>query len=343
MRKKNRRTMVVGAVMVLSAAGAQAQSSVQLSGLADAYVGSMRMAGDSERRSTVGTGGMTTSWFGVKGTEDLGGGLKAGFAFTSFMRLNTGEYGRFEGDTFWSRDANLSLSGSFGTVVLGRWLAPNFLPSVLFNPFGDSFVFSPLILHADVPLFNGTGWTGTSHADTGWSSQLAYTTPDFGGLKATLQYQFRDSANSGKNFGGNLMYFNGGLGLTAFYERTEVGNPVAVRYEDGSKRTNWMLGGSYDFKVVKLFATYGQSKNDVTDAKLKTATLGASVPMGAGKILAAYARTRNNLLDATRQTLTVGYGYDLSKRTDLYAVLMNDKLSGLSAGNSYAVGVRHRF
>ncbi|MBP7453426.1 MAG: porin [Ottowia sp.] len=343
MRKKNRRTMVVGAVMVLSAAGAQAQSSVQLSGLADAYVGSMRMAGDSERRSTVGTGGMTTSWFGVKGTEDLGGGLKAGFAFTSFMRLNTGEYGRFEGDTFWSRDANLSLSGSFGTVVLGRWLAPNFLPSVLFNPFGDSFVFSPLILHADVPLFNGTGWTGTSHADTGWSSQLAYTTPDFGGLKATLQYQFRDSANSGKNFGGNLMYFNGGLGLTAFYERTEVGNPVAVRYEDGSKRTNWMLGGSYDFKVVKLFATYGQSKNDVTDAKLKTATLGASVPMGAGKILAAYARTRNNLLDATRQTLTVGYGYDLSKRTDLYANVMHDRITDRSNGTSFGVGVRHRF
>ena len=118
---------------------------------------------------------------------------------------------------------------------------------------------------------------------------------------------------------------------------------MAVRYEDGSKRTNWMLGGSYDFKVVKLFATYGQSKNDVTDAKLKTATLGASVPMGAGKILAAYARTRNNLLDATRQTLTVGYGYDLSKRTDLYANVMHDRITDRSNGTSFGVGVRHRF
>ena len=81
----------------------------------------------------------------------------------------------------------------------------------------------------------------------------------------------------------------------------------------------------------------------MTDAKLKTATLGASVPMGAGKILAAYARTRNNLLDATRQTLTVGYGYDLSKRTDLYANVMHDRITDRSNGTSFGVGVRHRF
>ncbi len=342
MRNK-KSTMALGAVLVLSSVGAYAQSSVQLSGLADAYVGSMRMAGDSKRTNTVGSGGMTTSWFGAKGTEDLGGGLKAGFAFTSFMRLTNGDYGRFKNDTMWSRDANISLSGGFGSVILGRWMAPNFLPTVLFNPFGDSFAFSPAILHANVPLFNGTNWSGTTQSDTGWGSQIAYSTPDLGGLKGTLQYQFRDGANSGKNFGGNLMYFNGGLGLTAFYERTEIGNPVATTYADGSKRTNWMVGGSYDFTVVKLFATYGQSKNDVSNAKLKTATTGLSVPIGAGKLLAAYAHTRNNLLDATRQTLTVGYDYNLSKRTDLYANVMHDRITDQTSGTSFAVGLRHRF
>ena len=79
---------------------AHAQSSVQLSGLADMYVGSMRMAGDAERKNTVGNNGMTTSWFGVTGTEDLGNGLKAGFAFTSFLRMSNGSYGRFVNDTF---------------------------------------------------------------------------------------------------------------------------------------------------------------------------------------------------------------------------------------------------
>lgn len=322
---------------------AHAQSSVQLSGLADMYVGSMRMAGDAERKNTVGSNGMTTSWFGVTGTEDLGNGLKAGFAFTSFLRMSNGSYGRFVNDTFWSRDANVSLSGNFGTVRLGRWMAPNFLPTILFNPFGDSFTFSPLVLHANVPLFNGTGWTGTTPADTGWSSQIAYTTPSFGGLRGTLQYQFRDGAASGKNWGGNLIYMNGPLGLTAFYERAQMSNPVAANFADGSVRTDWMLGGFYDFQVVKLFLTYGQAKNDVSNAKLKTAQLGASVPIGAGKLLASYAQTRNNLLDAKRQTLTVGYDYNLSKRTDLYANVMHDRITNRSSGTSYGIGLRHRF
>ena len=343
MKKHLTRGALAAAAALAAAGAAQAQSSVTLTGLADMYVGSLRMAGDAARKNTAGSGGMTTSWVGVKGVEDLGGGLKVGFNFTSFMRMGNGDYGRFPGDTFWSRDANITLGGSFGTVTLGRWMAPNFLPTILFNPFGDSFTFSPLVLHANVPLFNGTGWTGTTPADTGWSSQIAYTTPSFGGLRGTLQYQFRDGAASGKNWGGNLIYMNGPLGLTAFYERAQMSNPVAANFADGSVRTDWMLGGFYDFQVVKLFLTYGQAKNDVSNAKLKTAQLGASVPIGPGKLLASYAQTRNNLLDAKRQTLTVGYDYNLSKRTDLYTNVMHDRITNRSSGTSYGIGLRHRF
>ena len=60
---------------LLCATGAQAQSSVQLMGLTDVFVGSMKNAGDAGSSKVVNSGGMTTSWFGVKGTEDLGGGL----------------------------------------------------------------------------------------------------------------------------------------------------------------------------------------------------------------------------------------------------------------------------
>ena len=58
--------------------GAWAQSNVTLSGIADAYAGSIRMAGDG-RRTVLNSGGMSTSYFGFSGVEDLGGGLKAGF------------------------------------------------------------------------------------------------------------------------------------------------------------------------------------------------------------------------------------------------------------------------
>jgi predicted porin len=332
----------LAAAALLIAGAAQAQSSVTLTGLADMYVGSMRMAGDATRSSTVGSGGMTTSWVGAKGVEDLGGGLKAGFNFTSFMRMGTGDYGRFPGDTFWSRDANITLSGGFGTFTLGRWMAPNFLPTILFNPFGDSFVFSPLVLHADVPLFNATGWTGTTPSDTGWSSQLAYTTPELGGLKATLQYQFR-GAEKGHNVGANLLYFSGPLALTAFYERAQVNNPVATRFADVSTRTNWMLGGTYDFSVAKLFLTYGQSKNNVSDVKIKTTQLGASAPLGPGKLLASVAQSKNSGMDKTRRTITVGYDYLLSKRTDVYANVMHDRITDFKSGTSFGVGLRHQF
>jgi predicted porin len=90
---------------------------------------------------------MTTSWVGFKGVEDLGGGLKADFALTSFLQADTSASGRFSGDTMFSRDANVGLSGSFGKVSLGRGLAPSFLPTVIFNPFGDSFLLATGIAH----------------------------------------------------------------------------------------------------------------------------------------------------------------------------------------------------
>jgi len=48
-------------------------------------------------------------------------------------------------------------------------------------------------------------------------------------------------------------------------------------------------------------------------------------------------------LDTSRKTLTLGYDYFLSKRTDLYAMYMNDRITAQPSGNSFAVGMRHRF
>ncbi|MDD0810278.1 porin [Curvibacter sp. RS43] len=328
------------------AGGAHAQSTVQVMGLLDSYAGSIRMAGDGGRTSKVGSGGMTTSWVGFKGSEDLGGGLRANFALTSFMQVNSGVPGRFTGDTFFSRDANLGLSGDFGAVTIGRGLAPNFLPTVIFNPFGDSFTFSPLVLHANVGLFNGTGWTATTPSDTGWSNEVIYSTPKFGGLSGNVHYQFSNqdstTGNSGKkNVGLNALYFNGPLALTAFYERDQLNNPVVTAFASNNTKKDWMLGSSYDFTVAKAFLTYGQAANNLTP-KAKTTSVGLSAPVGAGKVLAAYANTS---LDSgvSRKTASLGYDYFLSKRTDVYAVFMNDKITAKSTGNSFGVGIRHSF
>lgn len=336
-----KKTLALATCLTLAATAAQAQSTVQLMGLADMYVGSMRMAGDAKSSSKVGNSGMTTSWWGMKGTEDLGGGLKANVALTGFLRMDSGSTGRFGTDTMFSRDANVSLSGSFGTVMAGRGMAPNFLPTILFNPLGDSFTFSPLVIHANVT--QGTTWPArTTPADTGWSSQIVYSTPKIAGFNANIHYQLAGVSGK-KDVGLNAFYSIGPVSLTAFWEQAQLSNPVVAAYADGSTKTDWMLGGTYDAGVAKGFLTYGQAKSDKSTGNAKTTQLGVSVPMGAGKVLASYATTKNTTIGKTRDTFTVGYDHFLSKRTDVYTMLMNDQVTGATSGTSLGFGVRHRF
>ena len=332
------------AVLAACAAGAHAQSSVQATGLVDVYVGSMKNSGDADRTNVLGSGGMTTSWFGFKGSEDLGGGLKANFLLTGFMRADTGTPGRFNGDPFFSRDALVSLSGDFGAVTLGRTVAPNFVPTITMNPFGDSFTFSPLVLHQNIALFNSTGWAGTNPSDTGWSNQVIYSSPKVGGFNANLHYQFgeQQGQSSKNNVGLNVNYANGPLALTAFYEDVNMTNPTPSVLADSKK--NWMLGANYDAGFAKLFATYGQTSAKKSDYKGKTASLGATIPLAANsRILAGWAHTKLDNSDMKRNTVSVGYNYDLSKRTDAYAIAMYDKVKTYSSGTSFGVGIRHRF
>lgn len=346
-----KKTLIAFGALLACAGTVQAQSSVTISGLMDAYAGSMRMAGDPGRTNVLGSGGLTTSWFGFTGVEDLGGGLNASFKLTSFMRIDTGSMGRFNGDPFFSRDASVGLGGGFGNVQLGRGLAPNFLPTIIANPFGDSFTFSPLVLHANVTTARWT--TPTTPSDTGWSNQILYSTPSFGGLKANLHYQFGEqSSNTGndgkRNLGINALYFGGPVTLVGFYERAQISNPVnpGVITTGGVPDTkkNWMLGGAYDAGFLKAFLTYGQSKADIANFTGKTTSLGVDVPLGGGSVKAGVARTEvSGSYNGTRTTGTVGYDYFLSKRTDVYAMLMHDSVTSLSSGTSVGIGVRHRF
>jgi predicted porin len=177
----------------------------------------------------------------------------------------------------------VGLAGSFGRVSLGRGLAPNFLPTVLTNPFGDSFTVSPLVLHANMTTAAWGTDSLTTASNTGWSNQILYSTPSFGGLKANVHYQFGEQTSSGnkgkKNVGLNLMYSGGPLSLTAFYERAQINNPVSLAVMP--TKSNWMVGGSYDFSVAKLYATYGQAKINAQDRENTTYSLGLDIPSAA--------------------------------------------------------------
>src|SRR5690606_721640 len=207
-----------------------AQSSVQIGGMVDVYAGSLKRSGDAASTSVVNSSGMQTSWWGFKGTEDLGNGLQANFALTGFFRPDIGGTGRNNSDTMFSRDANVGLSGSFGRVSVGRDLAPNFIPTLKLSPFGGSFVFAPLELHTQTPSgsYRGQAWSPTVAGDTGWSNEIMYVTPQIGGFTTSLFYQFGEQAdNSGKNnFGVNTMYEQGPLTFGAYFQSVEVNNPL---------------------------------------------------------------------------------------------------------------------
>ncbi|MBT9486869.1 MAG: porin [Rubrivivax sp.] len=326
MRAQIRATaLAAGALLALSPA-AQAQSTVSLYGLIDLSAGSFQNPG-ADSSKAVASGNMSTSFFGLKGTEDLGSGLKANFAIESFMRNDTGAAGRFNGDTFWARSAFVGLSSdSLGALNIGRNTTSLFVNTLIFNAFGDSFGFSPAI--------RGYFTSGTVTGDTGWSDSVKYTSPRFGGLTFTAHVAAGE-ANGGKNGGASALYFGGPVALGFAWQTATKGSTV-----DNTK--TWQLGGSYDFKVAKLFGQYGSVDNDASGNSYDITGFGASVPVGAGSLLAQWGAVSPDV-GSKRTTFSVGYDYFLSKRTDLYAVYMSDKISGLDTGTTYAVGIRHRF
>ena len=89
-----------------------------------------------------------------------------------------------------------------------------------------------------------------------------------------------------------------------------------------------------------LYATDGnEALNDV----IVSLTLPENISLGGGSLLASWVKTELTDSDLDRKTFTLGYDYNLSKRTDVYAMYMNDKITNQSTGNSFGVGIRHRF
>lgn len=333
---KNMSCHVAAALLATAALGAQAQSAVNIYGLIDMSVGSIKPAGGISQIK-IDSGSMTTSYFGLRGSEDLGSGLSAVFKLEGFILADTGASGRFAGDTLFSRNAVVGFSSKdYGTLTLGRNTTPLFIATLSFNPFGDSFGYSPSIRH----YFT----SGTVTGDSAWNNSVLYSSPNVSGFKVDVigavaaPNSNLPASTNGSNWGANVGYGSGPLAAVLAYQSVKKDASVASLNDTKT----WQLNGAYDFTVVKAFAQYGEVRNTTTSNTFRISELGARVPSGAGAVLAAWGRIAPKT-GAGRNTITLGYNYNMSKRTDLYAVAMRDKVNGLSNGQSYSVGVRHRF
>lgn len=325
-----RRGVLAAAAALALPAAALAQSSVTLAGLVDLSAGQSKPVGNPNKVWGVDNGNMTTSWFGVNGSEDLGGGLSAIFTLQSFMRADTGASGRFGADTFWARNAFVGLaSNTLGKVTIGRNTTPFFVTTLSFNPFGDSFGYSPSIRH----YFT----SGTLTGDSGWSDSVLYTSPKLGGATLQLFIAAAEAGSNGRNHGVNLRWGSGAFDSALSWQDVKKNGAAAV---DDTKA--WQAAASYDFGAAKLFGQFGNVDNKTSGNEYDIAGLGAAVPVGAGKILAQWGQIKPET-GAKRKTFSLGYDHFLSKRTDLYLVGMSDKVDGLSSGSAFSVGVRHRF
>lgn len=344
--KKNITVKRFASAALLAATGAgmhaevRAQSSVELYGLVGTYVGSVKRADSSAATALEGSGGLTTSYWGMRGTENLGGNLTALFTLESFFQPDTGGQGRNAADPLFGRNAFIGLQGDFGQVTAGRQTNPTYAVMQRLNPFGSSVVFSPLVTQSFVAAFGGT-----MVGDTVWNNAVRYETPEVGGFTATAIYGFgEDAAHNGTaNTGLHGFYAAGNLTVGVSLQRVRTGITTAgITSQDA-----YLAGVAYDFKWAKLFTTISGSSSKGTDAVARTYHAGVSIPVTkSGSVLVDWARTSRDqpkMPYSIRNTAAIGYDYFLSKRTDAYAIYMIDKLSTAGTGSTYALGLRHKF
>jgi predicted porin len=330
--------IIMATLLVTTAVAAHAQ--VSLFGTMDAGYTNGKAPGANTTKTGFTSGGMTTSNIGVRGSEDLGNGASAVFELSSFLDAGTGAtLGGTNPNTF-TRSAFVGVSDKkLGGVTLGRQSNPSFLPTILFNAYGDSSAYSPL-WHAT--YFGNTGNPNVLvFNDTGWDNAVAYSTPSIGGATVTAM---SSRTLAGGNTGANFLYFGGNLGLTGYYQKTRVnstGSFLPNIFTAGKPATAKGVGASYDFKAAKVFATWQEGKSDAVGLDGKTMQVSALVPFGRGNVMTEYATTK---VGATKYNeWAVGYDLALSKKTDLYVTGGKTAVTGLNDGNNVGAGVRVRF
>lgn len=325
--------LALAAAATLAAFGANAQSTVNVYGLIDMSVDSVKASGNGKTRQTlVESGNMTTSYYGFSGSEDLGNGLSAQFKLEGFFKANSGSQGRAGTDNQFSRTASVGLSHKdYGTINLGRNTTALFVSTLSFNAFGDSFGYSPSIRHYFGGLQNAV--TG----DTGWSESIAYSSPVWSGFRFGLSAAAKGTSNGG-NWGANIGYSKGPLAAALVVQ--DVKKSGILGGDADTKTTQ--LNASYDFGVAKVFGQYAQVENTTTGIDSDLTHLGVRVPAGPGAVIAQWGHNAPDL-GADRVTTSVGYLYPLSKRTEVYAVAMHDKKANEASGSAYSLGVRMRF
>jgi predicted porin len=363
-----KKSLLAVAVAAALPALAQAQSSVTLYGILDANVeysnddansiisatNGAVVAGDTTIR--LNSGLQSGSRFGVRGVEDLGGGLKAIFTIEHRLSVDTGNTagGGFQtgNGQFWNGQAWVGLEGGWGRLTAGRQYTPIFWALLPADFAGYGF-------YNNWAGFTGTGFGPiTPQGPIRLDNSLAYRSPTFGGLTVYATYAFGEATSGAATNGfgggsGDIMgiaagWQLGGLYLAAGYHA--IDNDAA-----GSLETVLAATASYKFSSFGLSVGYVQGEF-VGPGEVSNLMGSAFLNIGPGSLIvnailidpSGFAGLRNG----SDLQLGVAYTMPISKRTNWYVAFGMNDVSGLqptasttSLDNAMraAVGIRHQF
>jgi predicted porin len=343
----------VALACLLASWGAQAQSNVTIYGILDAGVTIVDDAGGSSRK-LVDTGVMQGSRFGFRGSEDLGGGLRANFLLEQGILLDTGTLG--QGGLAWGRQAWVGLSSDqFGSVLVGRQYDLMYDALISFH----------------TPTVSAGGYANNVVDNDRLSGQrlnnsVKYRSPKMAGLTFSVMGAAPEGAANGAGKAGSagVLYASGPLTLGAGYTYVR-GATVDIRslvtsatpvVMGGSFSRTLGAGGSYVLGQTTLHGLYSQAEfGGPTSGKFRNYEAGVAHRLGSWNLGLAYAHTK--LSENKYDQLDLTADYFLSKRTDVYAQVIGQKASGAGAraaifllpGSStdeqaaFRLGLRHAF
>lgn len=351
------------AVTFLAAPMVYAQGSVTLYGNVDSGVGYFNNVGGKALYTSV-DGNFIPDLFGLTGTEDLGGGLKAVFKLEAGYLLNSGQL-TVPGQIF-QREAKVGVSSdTFGTLTLGH--QPSFMYDVLL-PFSIAYLGGFYASHqGNLDELDNT---------FEFNNSAKYVSPTYGGLTFGGQFGFGNQAGNfaaGRNYALSLQYKIGSLSLGAVYAnendrflelanfvglKSLLGTPLPTQGIVANNVENWGLGGTYALGGWLLHGLFTQSRISTTTGSSNANTVDGGVNYTFGSSDTAGVGASYESFDGGHwTTLSLMNSYSLSKRTSLYQQLMYQKASGANAvasllgagqasGNSQfgvVIGIQHFF
>jgi predicted porin len=356
---KTRLTLLAAATLTLPTLAMSQTSTVEIYGRLDMSVNLQKTSSTattaSQSRKFVSA---DTPWLGFRGTEDLGGGLRAYFKIEHGFAADTGALASPVPGQFWNRESLVGLgSATFGSVQLGSQFTPSLWFTGRIDPFRRSNT------GAIFPMFQ-QGLAGPLGYTAAFNNSVQYISPSLAGLQAKVLV----GATEGVAPGGKPLStaFEYTLGKSLFagvtYDKVKIaGAAVGLPAQPSVDLITTQVGLTYNFDVAKLHGYWIRTKPDGAPG-MKGGMLGVSVPVGAGEIAASVQkRDAEDAANSDAQTVALQYSYFLSKRTLVYVGGARQTNKGnatfgiwpsrLDAGpspaaadlNGYQLGMRHYF